>query len=455
MTMPRLRRRAWRWATVASACALLAALLPQIWANAVVPETPAPVTGTSTYFDGLGSPYGGCGLPQSVLETQNFIALNVYDTPRDYAFYPRPVTDATRLGMWNNGRNCGRWVRVSVGDYCTGINDGAPNQAFCRNGSWVADGFNGATLDMVVADSCGDANAWCRDDPYHIDLARDSLSRFTRNGAPVGSLLPNNYNNRRMQWQFIPAPNYTGDIQIGFLAGAQVWWPAISVSRLPNGIHGVEYLRNGAWVQAAMNSDMGQSYIVGGTAAGGSQFQIRVRDVNDALLFGGRVYSFTLPCGGTCGPAYTPVSYTTSGGGPTSQPPTTQPTTPPTSGPTSQPPTTPPTTPPTASPTSGPAGACTATYRVAGSWSGNFQGEVTVRAGTAPITGWTVRWTYANGQTVSQIWSGQLTTSGAAVTVRNVGYNGSLGAGGSTTFGFLATWNNITNAVPSLTCTSP
>ena len=92
---------------------------------------------------------------------------------------------------------------------------------------------------------------------------------------------------------------------------------------------------------------------------------------------------------------------------------------------------------------------------MAGSWSGNFQGEVTVRAGTVPIAGWTVRWTFANGQTISQIWSGQLTTSGAAVTVRNVGYNGSLGAGGSTTFGFLATWNNSVNAVPSLSCTSP
>ena len=31
--------------------------------------------------DNLGSPYGGCGLPQDQLETQNWIALNVFNTP--------------------------------------------------------------------------------------------------------------------------------------------------------------------------------------------------------------------------------------------------------------------------------------------------------------------------------------------------------------------------------------
>jgi hypothetical protein len=229
-------------------------------------DTPSPVTGNSTYFDGLGAPYGGCGLPQANLDSQNFIALNVYDTPRDYAFYPRPLTGANlgKRGMWNNGLNCGRWVRVTVGDFCTGVNDGAPNQAFCRNGSWVADGYGGATLDMVVADSCGDANAWCRDDPYHVDLSKNSLNLFARNGVPVGDMFPGHYNNRRMTWQFITAPGYSGDIAVGFLSGAQVWWPAISVSRLANGIHGVEYQQNGAWVAAPMNSDMGQSYVIGG-----------------------------------------------------------------------------------------------------------------------------------------------------------------------------------------------
>src|SRR5690349_20767872 len=95
----------------------------------------APVTGNATYFDALGAPYGGCGLPQAQLDTQNFVALNVYNTPGDYAFYPRPIpaSMADKIGLWDNGRNCGRWVQVSIGDYCTGVNDGAPGQSFCRN----------------------------------------------------------------------------------------------------------------------------------------------------------------------------------------------------------------------------------------------------------------------------------------------------------------------------------
>lgn len=72
-------------------------------------ETPNPVTGNTTYFDALGSPYGGCGLPQANLDTQNFVALNVYDTPCDYAFYPRPLTgaDLPRRGMWTTGSTAG------------------------------------------------------------------------------------------------------------------------------------------------------------------------------------------------------------------------------------------------------------------------------------------------------------------------------------------------------------
>src|SRR4051812_39266645 len=307
-----VRRRYRRLAAAVAAAAALVLLAFQFQ----MPASAATVTGNATYFDALGAPYGGCGLPQAQLDSQDFVALNVYNTPGDYNFYPRPVTDAAKVGQWNNGLNCGRYVQVTIGDYCTGVNDGAQNQAFCRNGSWVSDSFNGATLTMIVADSCGDSNAWCRDDPYHLDLSKPSLSRFTKNGAPAGPLLPDHYNNRHISWSFVPAPNYSGDISIGFLQGAQVWWPAISVSHLANGIHGVEYFANGAWTAAAMDGDMGEAYIIGGTASGGSQFQIRVRDVNGNLINGGRVYSFALPasCGSNCPAAYTKVTYTTSGG---------------------------------------------------------------------------------------------------------------------------------------------
>jgi hypothetical protein len=426
-------------------------LVAQLPAGALtVGGTPTPVTGNSTYFDGLGAPYGGCGLPQAQLDTQDFVALNVYNTPGDYNFYPRPVTDASKVGQWNNGLNCGRYVQVTIGDYCTGVNDGAQNQAFCRNGSWTSDAYNGATLTMIVADSCGDSNAWCRDDPYHLDLAKDSLNKFVLNGAAVGDMYPNHWNNRHISWQYVAAPNYTGDIKIGFLQGAQAYWPAIAVSHLANGIHSVEYYSGGAWQTAKMNSDMGQSYIIAGLTSGATTFQIRVRDVNDQLINNGRVYSFALPsaCGTQCSQPYTATTYTTSDG---STSPTTPPTSPPTTSPTT-PPTTGPTTPPTTAPTTAPAGACSASSAVVSSWSGGFQSTVTVKAGPAAISGWTAKWTFTNGEQVTQLWSGTYTTSGSTVTVKNASWNGSLAAGATTTFGFTGSG---TPAAVTVTCTSP
>ncbi|MFG3691144.1 cellulose binding domain-containing protein [Micromonospora sp. NPDC047740] len=94
----------------------------------------------------------------------------------------------------------------------------------------------------------------------------------------------------------------------------------------------------------------------------------------------------------------------------------------------------------------------TAGYTIVNSWQGGFQGEVKVTAGPSAITGWTVRWTFANGQTVSQTWNATISNSGAEYTARNVDYNGRLGAGASTSFGFLGSWNS-TNTAPTLTCT--
>ncbi|GGO15187.1 hypothetical protein GCM10010116_30500 [Microbispora rosea subsp. aerata] len=111
-----------------------------------------------------------------------------------------------------------------------------------------------------------------------------------------------------------------------------------------------------------------------------------------------------------------------------------------------------PTPSPSASPTGGARG-CSATYRVTNQWGGGFQGEVVVTAGSSPISSWTVTWTYADGQTITQVWNATVTSNGSSVTARNVGYNGSLGAGASTSFGFLGSWNG-TNSVPTVSCTA-
>jgi cellulose 1,4-beta-cellobiosidase len=102
--------------------------------------------------------------------------------------------------------------------------------------------------------------------------------------------------------------------------------------------------------------------------------------------------------------------------------------------------------------TSGPvSGACSATYKLVSSWQGGFQAEVTVKAGSSAITKWTVTWTLPSGQNISQLWSGQLSTSGSNVSVANMSWNGSIAANGTTTFGFLGGGSNAT-AVPAVTC---
>ncbi|SBT37134.1 cellulase family glycosylhydrolase [Micromonospora auratinigra] len=132
----------------------------------------------------------------------------------------------------------------------------------------------------------------------------------------------------------------------------------------------------------------------------------------------------------------TPPSPTTSPSPSTSPSPTTSPS---------------PSTPPTTTPP--PSGGCTASYTIINSWQGGFQAEIKVTAGSAALNGWSTRWTFANGQTVSQSWSTTLTNSGATYTGRNVDYNARVGAGASTTFGFIASWNG-TNAIPAVTCTA-
>lgn len=113
--------------------------------------------------------------------------------------------------------------------------------------------------------------------------------------------------------------------------------------------------------------------------------------------------------------------------------------------------TTPTSTTTTTTTTGNPPGGCSATFRTTSQWSGGFQAEVRVTAGATPITGWTVGWTFTNGERINSSWSATLTTSGSTISARNVAYNGSLGAGAATTFGFVASG---TAGTPTLSCTT-
>ena len=95
--------------------------------------------------------------------------------------------------------------------------------------------------------------------------------------------------------------------------------------------------------------------------------------------------------------------------------------------------------------------ACHVGYSITNSWSGGFEVALSIgNTGTTAISSWTLTWTFANGQEVTQFWNGNESQSGANVTVTNMSYNGTIAAGGTyTASGFNGSWNNKTNAVPT------
>ena len=99
-----------------------------------------------------------------------------------------------------------------------------------------------------------------------------------------------------------------------------------------------------------------------------------------------------------------------------------------------------------------PAGAaaagCSVGYAVSSQWQGGFGANVTITNLGDPLTSWTLTWSYSAGQTVTQAWNTTLTQSGAAVTARNVSYNGSIPTNGTQSFGFNGSWTG-SNPVPT------
>ncbi|WLW57073.1 cellulase family glycosylhydrolase [Streptomyces sp. YU58] len=96
-----------------------------------------------------------------------------------------------------------------------------------------------------------------------------------------------------------------------------------------------------------------------------------------------------------------------------------------------------------------PTGTCSVGYRVVGEWQGGFQGEIAVRnTGTAAVTGWKLGFTFADGQTVTNMWGGTATQSGGTVSVTPASYTNTITVGGSVSVGFIGT-KGATNAAPT------
>ncbi|GAB3933728.1 glycoside hydrolase family 48 protein [Kribbella albertanoniae] len=90
-------------------------------------------------------------------------------------------------------------------------------------------------------------------------------------------------------------------------------------------------------------------------------------------------------------------------------------------------------------PTAQAAVACSVNYTVASDWNSGFVADVTIKNEGDPIAGWTLTWTFPNGQQVTNLWNGSFTQSGAKVTVLPVDHNRNIGTGGTATFGFQGT----------------
>ncbi|MFJ4648139.1 cellulase family glycosylhydrolase [Streptomyces bobili] len=99
-----------------------------------------------------------------------------------------------------------------------------------------------------------------------------------------------------------------------------------------------------------------------------------------------------------------------------------------------------------------PGAACSVGYRVVGQWPGGFQGEIALRnTGTAPVSGWTLAFAFADGQTVSNMWGGTPTQTGGTVSVAAASYTSAVPVGGTVTVGFIATKGAINTAPTAFT----
>ncbi|MGD0248577.1 MAG: cellulose binding domain-containing protein, partial [Candidatus Limnocylindrales bacterium] len=97
---------------------------------------------------------------------------------------------------------------------------------------------------------------------------------------------------------------------------------------------------------------------------------------------------------------------------------------------------------------------CTAAFSYGSQWNNGFTANVTVtNPGSVATKTWRVTWTWNGNQSIVNSWNASVTSSGTSVTANNVSYNGAIAGGGSTTFGFQASFSGTITA-PTLSCSA-
>jgi hypothetical protein len=107
-----------------------------------------------------------------------------------------------------------------------------------------------------------------------------------------------------------------------------------------------------------------------------------------------------------------------------------------------------------------PAAGCNVLYAIQSDWGNGFVVNITITNLGAPITSWTLSYSYAGNQAVANGWNGNWSQAGKTVTVTNASYNGSLGTNGTASPGAQFSYSG-SNAAPAaftlngVTCNQP
>lgn len=94
---------------------------------------------------------------------------------------------------------------------------------------------------------------------------------------------------------------------------------------------------------------------------------------------------------------------------------------------------------------------CRVNYRVVSQWSTGFETDISItNTGSTPFDAWALRFTYNNGQVISQAWNSINEQEGLRVPLTNASWNGTLAPGQTLSgVGYVATWNGVTNQRPN------
>ena len=98
--------------------------------------------------------------------------------------------------------------------------------------------------------------------------------------------------------------------------------------------------------------------------------------------------------------------------------------------------------------------ACTVTYSLGNSSNGAMQANVILTdTGDSPLNSWTLTWTFPGDTKITSMWAGDFSQAGAAVTVTNASYDGTVAPGASVEIGFNGTYSSSDPPPASVTCT--